>query len=59
MEANLPQRKVAVAIDVDTATYCKFKKDVLRIIREQLIKYDDFLKANVKDLLALWHADQI
>ena len=38
LEADLPQRKVAAAIDVDTATYCKFE---------------------VKDLLALWLADQM
>lgn len=59
LEANLPQRKVAAAIDVDTATYCKFEKDVLKISREQLIKYADFLKSDVKDLLALWLADQM
>lgn len=59
LKADLPQRKVAAAIDVDTATYCKFEKGVLRISREQLIKYADFLKANSKDLLALWLADQM
>jgi len=59
LEADLPQRKVAAAIDVDTATYCKFEKDVLRISREQLVKYADFLKVEVKDLLALWLADQM
>lgn len=59
LESDLPQRKVAAAIDVDTATYCKFEKGVLRIKREQLIKYAYFLKADVKDLLALWLADQM
>lgn len=49
LEADLPQRKVAAAIDVDIATYCKFEKDVLKISREQLIKYADFLKVEVKD----------
>ena len=59
LKADLPQRKVAAAIDVDTATYCKFEKDVLRISREQLLKYAEFLKTDANDLLALWLADQI
>lgn len=59
LKADLPQRKVAAAIDVDTATYCKFEKDVLRISREQLLKYAEFLKTDANDLLAIWLADQM
>lgn len=57
--ADLPQRKIAAAIDVDTATYCKFEKGVLRISRDQLLKYAAFLKTDANDLLALWLADQM
>ncbi|MCK9346753.1 MAG: helix-turn-helix transcriptional regulator [Bacteroidales bacterium] len=59
LKANLPQRKVAAAIDVDTATYCKFEKGVLRISREQLLKYADFLKTDTDNLLSIWLADQM
>lgn len=57
--ADFPQRKVAAEIDVDTATYCKFEKGVLRISRDQLLKYSAFLKVDANDMLALWLADQI
>lgn len=57
--ADFPQRKVAAEIDVDTATYCKFEKGVLRISRDQLLKYSNFLKVDANDLLSLWLADQI
>lgn len=57
--ADFPQRKVAAEIDVDTATYCKFEKGVLRISRDQLLKYSNFLKVDANDLLSLWLANQI
>lgn len=57
--ADLPQRKIAAVLDVDTATYCKFEKGVLRISREQLIKFSNFLNIEKKPMLALWLADQM
>lgn len=59
LEADLPQRKVAAAIDVDTATYCKFEKGVLRISRSQLLKFSELLKVDFKEMLAIWLADQM
>ena len=56
---QLPQRKVAEALDIDGATYCKIERGERKAKREQLIIIAELLKADEKELLALWLADQV
>lgn len=56
---NQPQRKVAAALDIDTATYCKIENGNYSPKREQVIALASILNADVKELLTLWLADQI
>lgn len=58
-QLHLPQRKLAEALDIDSATYCKIEKGERRIKREQVITIADVLKTNKEDLLSLWLADQV
>lgn len=56
---HLPQRKLAEALDIDSATYCKIEKGERRVKREQVITIAQILKTDKEDLLSLWLADQI
>lgn len=58
-QCNLPQRKVAAALDIDTATYCKIENGNYSPKREQVIELANILHTDVKKLLTLWLADQI
>lgn len=58
-QCNLPQRKVAAALDIDTATYCKIENGKYSPKREQVIELANILHTDVKKLLTLWLADQI
>lgn len=58
-EHQIPQRKLAAALDIDTATYCKYEKGERRPKREQISIIADLLKADRDELLSLWLADQI
>lgn len=58
-QCNLPQRKVAAALDIDTATYCKIENGNYSPKREQVIELANILHTDVKKLLILWLADQI
>ena len=58
LQSNKPQRKIAAELDIDTATYCKYEKGVMRIGIAQLEKMIKCLNANHDELLTLWQADQ-
>ena len=58
-ERQIPQRKLAAALDIDTATYCKYEKGERRPKREQVVIIAKLLQANEKELLSFWLADQI
>lgn len=58
-QRNLPQRKVAAALDIDTATYCKIEKGNYSPKREQVIALASILHTDEKELLTLWLADLI
>ena len=58
-ERQMPQRILAAALDIDTATYCKIEKGERRVRREQVLIIANLLKADEKELLALWLADQV
>jgi len=56
---QMPQRKMAAALDVDTATYCKFEKGERKVRRENLSVIAKLLQADETELLTLWLADQV
>ncbi|MGI6411337.1 MAG: helix-turn-helix domain-containing protein [Bacteroidales bacterium] len=58
-ERQLPQRKLATTLDIDTATYCKIEKGERRAKAEQVVVIADLLQTNKDELLALWLADQV
>jgi transcriptional regulator with XRE-family HTH domain len=58
-ERQIPQRKLAAALDIDTATYCKYEKGGRRPRREQVVILADLLETDKEELLTLWLADQI
>jgi len=58
-ERQMPQRILAAALDIDTATYCKIEKGERRVRREQGLLIANLLKVDEKELLALWLADQV
>jgi transcriptional regulator with XRE-family HTH domain len=58
-ELQIPQRKMAAALDIDTATYCKYEKGERRPKREQVVIIAQLLQTDEKELLSLWLADQV
>ncbi|MDR1346195.1 MAG: helix-turn-helix domain-containing protein [Bacteroidales bacterium] len=58
-ERQLPQRKLATTLDIDTATYCKIEKGERRVKAEQIVVIADLLKTDKDELLVLWLADQV
>jgi transcriptional regulator with XRE-family HTH domain len=56
---QLPQRKIAEALDIDSATYCKIERGERKAKREQLVIIAELLKTDEKELLSLWLADQV
>ena len=58
-QLQLPQRKLAEALDIDTATYCKIEKGERKAKREQVVVIAQILKIEEKELLSLWLADQV
>lgn len=58
LQSNMPQRKVAAELDIDTATYCKYEKGTMKMNIMQLEKVVKCLNANREELLTLWQADQ-
>lgn len=58
-ERQMPQRQLAAALEIDTATYSKIEKGERRAKGEQVVIIADILQANKEELLALWLADQV
>lgn len=58
-KAGMPQRKIAAALDIDTATYCKFEKGTLRPKREQINILSSLLGESEDELLKYWLADKV
>jgi transcriptional regulator with XRE-family HTH domain len=58
-ERQMPQRQFAAALEIDTATYCKFEKGERRVKREQIQVIEKLLKTNQSELVTLWLADQV
>jgi transcriptional regulator with XRE-family HTH domain len=58
-EQRLPLRKLAAALDIDTASYCKIEKGERRARKEYIPVIADFLQADYEELLKFWLADQV
>jgi transcriptional regulator with XRE-family HTH domain len=58
-EKQIPQRELAAALKIDTATYCKIEKGDRRAKREQVTVLADLLEVESKYLLRLWSADKV
>ena len=58
-EKQIPQRQLAAALEIDTATYCKIEKGDRRAKREQITVLANLLEVESKDLLRLWSADKV
>lgn len=54
----MPQRQLAAALDIDTATYCKKEKGERRAKREQIEIIAQILNVD-KKLTTLWLADKV
>ncbi len=56
---HLPQREIANALNIDTATYCKIEKGDRKARREQLIVMANMFSVEENYLLSLWVADKV
>lgn len=58
-EQQLPQRQLAAALEIDTATYCKIEKGDRKARREQVVNLAHLLQIGEQELLSLWVADKV
>ena len=58
-EKQIPQRQLAAALEIDTATYCKIEKGDRRAKREQIKVLAKMLEIDSKELIRLWSADKV
>jgi len=56
---QIPQRQLAAALEIDTATYCKIEKGDRRAKREQITILAELLEVDSKELIRLWSADKV
>lgn len=56
---QLPQRKLAAALDIDTATYCKIEKGERKARKEQVKVLALLFSIEPEELLTLWLADRV
>ena len=58
-ERQLPLRKLAAALDIDSATYWKIEKGDRRVKREYIPIIAEILQTDENELLTLWLAEQV
>lgn len=58
-QKQMPQRRLAATLEIDTATYCKIERGERRAKREQVSILADLLETDKDQLLNLWLAEQI
>jgi transcriptional regulator with XRE-family HTH domain len=56
---QLPQRKLAAALDIDTASYCKIERGERKARKEHIPIIAELLQGDAEELLTLWLADQV
>ena len=59
IQNQMPQRKLAAALDIDTATYCKIEKGERRAKREHIAIIAQILNTDRDELLTFWLADKV
>ena len=59
IQKQMPQRQLAAALDIDTATYCKIEKGERKVKREQVEIIAQILNADKNELVTLWLADKV
>ncbi len=59
IQNHLPQRQLAAALDIDTATYCKIERGERKAKKDQLPILSKLLNVTTEHLLVLWLADQV
>jgi transcriptional regulator with XRE-family HTH domain len=57
--SQLPQRKLAAALDIDTASYCKIERGERKARKEHIPIIAELLQGDAEELLTLWLADQV
>jgi len=58
-ERQLPLRKLAAALDIDSATYWKIEKGERRARKEYIPVIAKLLETDKDELLTLWLAEQV
>ena len=58
-ERQLPLRKIAAALDIDSATYWKIEKGERRAKKEYIPIIAELLETDKNELLTLWLAEQV
>jgi transcriptional regulator with XRE-family HTH domain len=58
-DCQIPQRKLAAAMDIDTVSYCKIEKGERRVRKEYISIIAELLQANYAELLTLRFTDQV
>jgi len=58
-DKQIPQRQLAAALEIDTATYCKIERGDRQAKREQVLILAKLLNTNQEELLNLWLADKV
>jgi transcriptional regulator with XRE-family HTH domain len=58
-ERQIPQRKLAAVLDIDTASYCKIERGERRARKEYIAIIAELLQGDREELLTLWLADQV
>lgn len=56
---GLPQRRIAAALDIDTATYSKIEKGERQARKEHVATLSRMLNFDSNALLTLWLADKL
>lgn len=59
VQSQMPQRKLAAALDIDTATYCKIEKGERKVRRDQVAILSQIFNIEESSLLTLWLADKV
>ena len=58
-QAKQPQRKVAAALDIDTATYSKIENGKYMPNRDFVLRLATFFGCDGEQLIKLWLADRV
>ena len=59
IQKQMPQRQLAAALNIDTATYCKIERGERKAKKEQVPILSRLFNVNTEQLLVLWLADQV